>query len=373
MVMGGTNKFRAFAVSNYTNVEDAVTGSSDLLIATVAMEYSPLPSGGPPITKFYVFNSNGVRVTSAALDGGGQKFVPGLCIVCHGGTNPTTHTNNYFGLENVHAHFLPFDLRSFDYSCDPEFSRSIQEPAFRSFNQKVLEIESSFVTNDPPYLRRAITNLIEGWYGGANLPRQTQYEFFVPSGWVNTNTNLSVTARSYLYLNVVALSCRSCHVARPDFPFALDFDEFADFESLKSIISPDVFGRDISSLASSPITANDNASIHMPQARRTFERFWNSVSPRPQAEILRDYLTGALTNYSTPPSIVTIAKAGTDLEISFTTSNNGSYRLEQADNLTAPSVWTSVADFSGTGGTNQVVLPIDPNQPHRFFHVHSLP
>jgi hypothetical protein len=128
-------------------------------------------------------------------------------------------------------------------------------------------------------------------------------------------------------------------------------------------------------LAVPPIGITNNTAIKMPQARRTFERFWTSLAPRPQAEILRDYLIGALTNYSTPPSIITgIEKNGSDLRISFTTAYGGSYRLEHTDTLNNSPIWTPVGgEFSGIGSTIQVLEPIAPSVPNRFFRIRSLP
>src|ERR1051326_3871539 len=91
MIMRKNGTEWAFAVSNFTNVNDAAAGKG--LIATVAMDYSPANDGGPNFTKFYVFSNdlNETRVASADLDFGGQKFVPGLCVVCHGGTTGAVH------------------------------------------------------------------------------------------------------------------------------------------------------------------------------------------------------------------------------------------------------------------------------------------
>ena len=48
----------------------AVLQDSSQLVATVAMEYSPIEeSGDDPVVKFYVYNADGERVGAADLDG----------------------------------------------------------------------------------------------------------------------------------------------------------------------------------------------------------------------------------------------------------------------------------------------------------------
>src|SRR5215510_4573490 len=106
------------------------------------MDYSVVAkdvNDGKPFTKFYVFDNHGKLTSSAVLDSQGSKFVPGLCIACHGG-------DNYFGhfpedekaakdAVDLGAHFLPFDLDNFKYLDHPRFTRKAQEPQFRHLNQ----------------------------------------------------------------------------------------------------------------------------------------------------------------------------------------------------------------------------------------------
>src|SRR5262249_57297139 len=102
------------------------------LIASVAMEFSPHPSGGPAYTKFYVYNKFGARINNADLDGRGAKFIPRLCVICHAGAYaPPTAANR----GDMGSRFIAFDLESFQYSgFDPAFSRANQEENFRKLN-----------------------------------------------------------------------------------------------------------------------------------------------------------------------------------------------------------------------------------------------
>lgn len=237
---------KAWVVTNYRTVDDAINNVNP--IAAVAMEFDPF-------TKFYVYNfyqNNGDRVTAADLDGGGLKAVPGLCIVCHGGLNPPNVAN--FGDPypnpggNVHAHFLPFDLKALEFS--PSLSSEAQEATFKTFNANVLAIEKVSLGSDGRPMKGLI-DLIEGWYGGSALPSPKQNTEFVPADW-SGHTNL--------YLGLVARSCRNCHSTRTT---ADNFASFNNFDVLKSLDSAFVLG-----------------SI-MPQARRTFERLWLNTSALP--------------------------------------------------------------------------------------------
>jgi hypothetical protein len=300
MEMAGSR--RAFVVTNYRTVDDTIDDVNP--IAAVAMEYSPAADPvtgkttvGNPFTKFYVFDGKtGNRRLSADLDGGGEKSIPGLCIVCHGGgtlANYQTVQGFQRGPGDVHAHFLPFDLNAFDYSCDPHFTRAAQEGAFKRLNQGVLEIEAGTATS--PANRDLANNimtplitLIEGWYGATftvpaptTLPRATQDSAFVPPAW-NINT-----ASADLYTHVVARSCRTCHVTRPEGSYSMGSP--TDFNNLGlAQIKNAVFGA-TTNLTSLPVTVLETPGPIMPHARRTFERFWLSTSPA-QPEILRDYL-----------------------------------------------------------------------------------
>ena len=159
-------------VSNYPTWrrrgwEESDRDSGDGLLAN--------PLGGPPYTKFYVYNNAGARVNNADLDGRGAKFIPRLCLICHGGQYVPPNSANQ---GNMGARFIAFDLESYLYSgFDPAFSRTNQEEEFRKLNRVVLEN-----TNPTP----AAQQLIEGWYGGpggAAITGRTVNDAFVPPGW----------------------------------------------------------------------------------------------------------------------------------------------------------------------------------------------
>lgn len=209
-------KFGVFAyVTNYAecctlqhprNAKLARKAPKNKRIATVCMEWStpayngakdPGPDNDPKnrFVKFFVFGGDGARLLKADLDGNGPRFVPSLCINCHGG-------QEYTGSANVNASFLPFDLDGFKFDGAPRFR------AFRALNQLV---KSSRPNRD-------IVELIDGWYppGGDDVP-----DLFRPATW-NEREN-----RKKVYDVVVARSCRTCHVA---FTAAPTWSDWSDFQ-----------------------------------------------------------------------------------------------------------------------------------------------
>lgn len=266
MHMKKTGSDISYYVTNYPTVEEARLNINE--IATVAMEYSEHPTaGGPRYTKFYVFNAAGNRVDSADLDGRGQKFVPRLCVICHGGNPASMDAQGRMG-----ARFIPFDLASFQYSTfeNPPFSgtfpfgRAAQEPAFKILNQGVLDTNSS----------AAVTELVHGWYGGAALPAATQDSTFVPTGWTTP------VDRSALYSNVLEPSCRSCHATR-DTP--LDWARYTGPGPYPN------FGLKESGSFAKILVCDSRV---MPQARTTFLNFWLSTSPHQPAALGNGGLNG---------------------------------------------------------------------------------
>jgi hypothetical protein len=242
----------AYYVTNFANAEKAFQGSEP--IATVAMEFSKFPSvapGAPKFTKFYVFKADGTRVTSAELDNRGDKYIPGLCVVCHGGTLPND-INAASPPGNTDSRFIPFDLKSFDTSpLQPGYPamlpRAAQEDNFRKLNEGV-------------YLHTGATDaqkaLIEAWYDplGVSSPGQVQKDGIanIPFNW----SSASATDANF-YNDVIRPSCRACHTSRGP---GLDFGDPLSFQSF------------------APSFAICDGG-YMPQSFVTWRNLWHSVLP----------------------------------------------------------------------------------------------
>ncbi len=233
----------AYYVSNYPTVEDAVRKTN--LIATVAMECTPLetpggPPAGPRVMKFFVFRADDRGVGDADLDGGGAKFVPNLCVVCHG-------LRKFTGAADLGARFLPFDLSSFQYSA--RAGRAGLEAQFKQLNLGIYQHGN---------LSAATRALIEAWYqdlGGpaGNTDAPVQRDDAVPANW---------GPAPEVYLNVIKPGCRSCHISREP---PLSFGTLADFQTRESQAHDRICG-----------------DRTMPNARVTYQRFWLTYLPGSQ-------------------------------------------------------------------------------------------
>jgi hypothetical protein len=176
-------------------------------IATVTMEWSSADYNGPldpgtspdPATrfvKFFVYGADGARALKADLDGLGERYIPGLCINCHGGQA------YYATSPNVGASFLPFELDGLKFDGNPDYA------AFRQLNEMVKRTGPS----------ADIQAMISGWYpaGGDDVP-----DPFRPASW-DTRPN-----RQRIYDKVVARSCRTCHAALTTVPTWSDWDDWS--------------------------------------------------------------------------------------------------------------------------------------------------
>ncbi|KPJ93366.1 MAG: hypothetical protein AMJ53_07410 [Gammaproteobacteria bacterium SG8_11] len=250
-------------VENYGTLDDAL--NEEGLIATVAMEHTvapgqdPLDLDAPRFSTFYVFDGNDNRDLGADLDGRGFKFVPGLCNTCHGGRPKALVNGVYPDGGDTGAGFIPWDLDTYLFEdATAAVSRTQQESQFKIFNETVLR-------TNPTSAQR---ELIEGWYGGPNLPANAFNGGFVPDGWLPPSAPANATQ---LYIQVVGPSCRACHVMRgSDLQNDIDFASYDKFASYKHRIETLVY---------------DEGT--MPLALRTFDRFWiNDTIPETLAEFL---------------------------------------------------------------------------------------
>jgi hypothetical protein len=205
--------------------------------ATVAMEYSALPGGGPKTVKFYVYGGDRKLSVRAQLDNEGQKFVPRICLVCHGGEVTVSGSN----VTVDGAFFREFDVFSFIY--DPGLTLAQQQRAFWAQNDIVKS------TKPAP----AIVDLINGMFpGDENVPPVNTY---VPPGWLAGGTSDRLD-HSDLYQKIVREYCRACHIAQGS---GIDFTRYDDFlDSKNSIV------RQVCTLPKRT----------MPNAEVPFSRFW---------------------------------------------------------------------------------------------------
>jgi len=171
-------------------------------VACVAMEYTVVPgaNGGQPFTQFYTFGPSGTLLASINLDGRGEKYMPGSCVACHGGSTyngrfPEQSTASPF----LGSRFLPFDTGNYLFSAEAALTESAQNEALYQLNQLVAQTELDAGT--------PASTLIAGWYATGHVLDKT----YVPQAWKDAEA--AKPGASTFYREVVGATCRTCHVA----------------------------------------------------------------------------------------------------------------------------------------------------------------
>ena len=312
----GTDEVACY-VSNYGFREDPdqdnANWASDQLeeryVATVAMEFAPVENPGTEaaptfnqavgdVVKFFVYgrdpdpladadgdglaldHDEGGLVTNADLDGYGNRPIPQLCMVCHGGTLPNAVNQDSDGVAtpgplpvfgsasdvDLGSRFLPFDLESYTFPTAGPV-QGPQEAAFKALNQDFVAATE---------LSQAIEEVIEEFYapGGTSA---TQNRNFVIPGWQGN------AAASAMYEHVVGPNCRICHVAHDGIN--------RTFETAGQL--PAGFAGFYACTERS-----------MPHSVRTYERLWTSIGPHQPGQ-LANYIVGqggSATDCAFPPN-----------------------------------------------------------------------
>jgi hypothetical protein len=265
-------------------IENAAAGLN--LVACVAMDYSVAPgvNNNQPFTRFLIFGPNGKLLPSVNLDGRGEKFVPGTCTVCHGGNKYAgKFPDDKTGTADLDAHFLPFDTGNFEFSKRPgsAWTKEAQQEAIYQLNQNVLNTNTN----------RAERELIAGWYPPGP---HVQKEDFVPQG----------VASQDFYLNVIARSCRTCHIAQRDENSLRDLT-FSEVNANGSPAGkPGAMSIVLSGFKELVCGQTDDLlrAYAMPNSAVTFDLFWKSPSNQPQKVASMPMLQLGLTGCKNPKS-----------------------------------------------------------------------
>jgi len=315
-------------VDNYPTLENAIQKRNNF--ATVVMEYSGLLpetddrcDQGEKFVKFYAYvpdetTGEMVRATSMNFDGRGEKFMPGVCTSCHGGT-PNNITQYIAGLASstadnseiialteqeklsladLNSSFMPFDLDAFLYTnasdnnlVDPvinydtltgeqvnQYARAEQHDSLRALNKAVLHSylhkQESLVENDIKRERwQAPIDLINTWYS-SNIASLTDLDLLSEQNFNGENTLTNWQDEEQIYHEVFAKYCRACHIQSSN--LSINFAESEEFTDAASRITTQVY--------------ND---YNMPMARLTSDRFWlNFNGTTSAAATLQTFLEG---------------------------------------------------------------------------------
>jgi len=248
-------------------------------VATVTMEYHPDQNSVGPNhihaeVQFWAYKGNGDYffdpdpthfVYGPALDVEGTKPMPNICTGCHQGTFDTaTH------LVGNNAKFLPFDVGSFLGDDGNPLQNTIgtggNRPTQADFRQlNLFALQASGPNGNPS---PAFTTLMGLWYGNINNSSAT---FSFTNGAAQLGTFGTQPA---LYDQIVAPTCRTCHVARS--PGSDTWDEESQMIG-NTFIGDYVCG---------DVTGSSTHFHYMPHAQVPYKRFWETVSPQPLNNLL---------------------------------------------------------------------------------------
>ena len=285
----------AFVVCNHPGPEGSSQREVDQVIdigladqkrvACVAMEWSTSPGvnlvGGvpQPFTKFLTFGPDGNLLPSINLDGRGEKYMPGACVACHGGTqyNGQFAARGLAASPYLGAGFLPFDTGNYLFGSNPALSEAEQSKALHDLNMLVK------ATDNRGY--PSTTRLIDGWYPSGTTTLDRQY---VPADWVTLDATKPGAAK--FYREVVGGVCRTCHVA-------LGSDRF-DWDT-----KTNTFSGLPGSLANAHFcggTADVAVNASMPNALISRDRLADRIAADPELAALMQQFLGCVTPVADP-------------------------------------------------------------------------
>jgi hypothetical protein len=346
---------------------DAVGGPGHNPVATVAMEYSRIESQlGVPnefddperVVKFYVFSGDGTHLlNSADLDTGvnsRKRPVPQLCMVCHGGAYPfawgpgTAPTFDSRDHVKLGATFLPFDLHFYTFAPAPN-DKLTQQPFFKQLNEDI-------VKNTPP--GTALAEVITKMY--ANGPNQDE-NFAVP-GW-----DAQAVPRN-MYKDVVARTCRTCHIANSFAP--LKFDQSTQMtDTLLGGVEVRVCSQYV-----------------MPHAKVPHDLFWGSFGPSMPAQLQvfgdtfktglngwQGNLCGPFTSGGITPASFFTTTIQPIFDLHCTSCHNGGNPSAGLNLSAANSIANLVNVTSTEDGTKKRVVPNNANNSYLFQKINGSP
>jgi hypothetical protein len=325
------------AAVNYSyssfNLDAAVVRDQRWHVGTNAIEYSP-PTGVPVTTncgncyaKFFNFNAvTGARQLATNLDGRGNKAMPGICISCHGGrADPLKYdgsfprsvtsfpgTSDKTALTgDVQAHLQPLEVGTFDFSTTSGYTRADQEAKLKTINKLVLcsyPLPTGTSSTDPDDACRpdagpnswqgTAAEMIKSWYGdtGSGLLNATFSDTYVPqtdsfggAGWA------AATGQTALYQDVIAKSCRVCHILRGTANMdEINFRSFCidDGTGACNTSYPDYYFIGYADRVKAHVIDRGN----MPLGKLIYERFWGGTQPDTLATFLESQSQSAHSN-----------------------------------------------------------------------------
>ena len=205
-------------------LDAAIAKDERFLIGSNVIEYSPVdPNDGDSekIVKMIAYgpkNSSGVqpRILSVNFDGRGERFMPGVCGVCHGASLYPLEDDGSFPLQALRSFKLNIlDPKPFGFSDQVGFTQAEQETPLRGINQLVhstfAAMAEESTENSGKWSTTFAQDLDAGAYGG-DFSGTIYDREYIPEGW-RQNENRPAGIES-LYLDVIKVHCIACHALR---------------------------------------------------------------------------------------------------------------------------------------------------------------
>ncbi len=334
------------------------------LVEINAIEYSAAPGSGPKFTKFYVFDAAGNQQFTGTLDNRGPKFMPSVCISCHGGRgdaltppSPTTGLPLFPLVYNsatqlrgdTGAHMQPVEVGIQVFQPDGQtYSRPPQEAALKDLNKMVLcsypvSTTTAALNYPEDACRRVATSnewqgdsagdFIRAAYGGPGLPSATWNDTYISGDYAQNG-------QASLYSGAIVTGCRVCHKLRGTGNNSdIDFDTTEKLGGYSDRVYAHVYDRG-----------------NMPLALLVYDSFWSSTGPSQLANFIGPYGYNATTSAGVLTPGRPVADPGPDR-----VASQGTITLSSAMSLYATSfAWTitsnpgnaaSLSNASASGST----------------------
>lgn len=260
-------------------IEDSLRGRNRVACAALDFRaWSTGANGGQPFLRFLLFGPSGELLPSTNNDGRGEKFLPGVCVGCHGGT----HYAGRFPRQAAGAHadvggyFLPYDVEAFSFSSAPGLRQEDVEPVLKKMNRNVLDTRPT----------AAVTELVQGWYAAGGAEQDATY---LPPSWAKRPK-----VEQDFYHHVYAKSCRTCHVV---FKEALNFDHHENvfFEDPQATELEGLGRLDTSMCGGSAAWVRN---FSMPNTQRLLDAFWASSGTAEDQPALFDAFVASVVKSS---------------------------------------------------------------------------
>lgn len=224
------------------NLSAAIERDRRYLFGSNALEFGPLPGAGCTnpaqwVVTFYTFarpNPAGtqVRQLQVDFDGRGLKFMPGVCVICHGGTlqPPSGSEPMLSDLTLKSSTFSVLNPASLEFSPLAGFTFADQRTNIEAVNRFVREVfayQDTRVDTVDDVANKSLTFPLE-WLDGLMVAPVQQVSDFVPKGWAEN---------AQLYKDVVEPYCLGCHATRGTQVGERTDSNAVNFSSFKKFIS----------------------------------------------------------------------------------------------------------------------------------------